>query len=294
MHRLRSFLAAAGTVLALSALSSCYTYGTEPEWVRGRISDQSDSFRRAVLIPAAQWMEQYKQLREDPAYGQRSYRIAIGVPLAVEVVNEGITRSVYVSPDGTVDLPLVGTVYAAGKRINELRAELATRYEPFFKDRVQVNVNTDRPVAFLGGDNRWRIGGRVTVIVADYGITGKTVDLQGDENLLEALFGYGNGYAGHTNLGAKPELKEVGVIREYVTDEASGRTETVIILCDVERLLFGGDVMQNVPIHHKDIVFVPRRRDTLLEEIHDALGYWSQMLTDTQQIRDIVKAMEKW
>ncbi|HAK95259.1 MAG TPA: hypothetical protein DCM87_09710 [Planctomycetes bacterium] len=294
MHRLRQFLAAAGTVLAVSALSSCYTYGTEPQWVRGRLSDQPESFRRATLIPAEQWMEQYKQLREDPAYGQRNYRIAIGVPLAVEVVGEGITRSVYVSPDGTVDLPLVGTVYAAGKRINELRRELSTRYEPFFKDKVQVNVNTDRPAAFLGRDNRWSIGGRATVIVADYGVLGKTVDLQGDENLLEALFGYGNGYAAHTNLGAKPELREVAVIREYVTDEATGATDTAIIVCNVERLLFGGDVSQNVPIRHKDIVFVPRRRDTLLEEIHDALGYWAQMLSDTQQIRDIVKAMEKW
>jgi len=96
------------------------------------------------------------------------------------------------------------------------------------------------------------------------------------------------------NLGVKPELREVGVIRQYVTDQTTGATETAIILCNVERLLFGGDVSQNVPIRHKDIVFVPRRRDTLLEEIHDALGYWGQILSNTQQIRDIVKAMEHW
>jgi len=294
MHRLRPFLAVAGAMLAVGALSSCYTYGTEPEWVKGRLSDQPKSYRRAVLIPAEQWMEQYKQLREDPAYGQRNYRIAIGVPLAVEIVGENLVRSVYVSPDGTVDLPLVGTVYAAGKRISELRGELATRYEPFFRDKVQVNVNTDRPTGLLGGDNRWSIGGRATVIVGDYGIIGRTVDLQGDENLLEALFGYGRGYAAHMNLGVKPELRKVGVIRQYVTDQTTGATETAIILCNVERLLFGGDVSQNVPIRHKDIVFVPRRRDTLLEEIHDALGYWGQILSNTQQIRDIVKAMEHW
>ncbi len=295
MHRHWQILAAVGTLLTLGLLSSCYTYGTEPEWVRGKISDQSESYRQAKLILAPMWMEQYKQLREDPAYGQRNYRIAIGVPLAVEVVNQGLTRSVYVGPDGTVDLPLVGTVHAAGKRIEELRKELVTRYGPFFKDDVQVSINTDRPVAFLGGDNRWSIGGRATVIMADDNLTGKTVDLQGDENLLETLFGYGSGGGGGgTGLGAKPEWKEVGIIREIVKDEAKGETQTIIILCDMEKLLFGGDTMQNVPIRHKDIVFVPRRRDTLLEEIHQSLGYWSSLLSDVQQIHDIVKAMGKW
>lgn len=293
MYRHGQILAAVGTLLTLGLLSSCYTYGTEPEWVRGKLSDQSASYRQAKLILAPAWMQEYKSLGEDPAYGQRKYRIAIGVPLAVEVINQGVARSVYVGPDGTVDLPLVGTVHAAGKRIEELRKELTTRYGPFFKDEVQVSVNTDRPVAFLGGDNRWSIGGRATVITADENLTGKTVELQGDESLLEALFGSSGGGSG-VGLGAKPEWKEVGIIREVVTDEAKGVTETVIILCDMEKLLFGGDTMQNVPIRHKDIVFVPRRRDTLIEEIHQSMGYWSSMLSDVQQIRDIVKAMQKW
>ena len=77
-------------------------------------------------------------------------------------------------------------------------------------------------------------------------------------------------------------------------DKESGKTETIIILCDLARLLFGGDTRQNIPIRHRDVIFVPRRRDTLLEEIHDSLGYWASMMTDVQQIRDIIKAMEKW
>jgi len=276
----------------LLLLSSCYTYGTEPEFVRGKISEQPESIRYAKLIRAEDFMEQYEQFRKEYGYGREDYRIAIGVRLNIEVVDQGIVRSVYVGPDGKIDLPLVGTVKAAGKRIDQLRQELKERYRPFFKGDIQVNVNTDRPV-IATGDYRWNLAGRATVIIADYGLGGNVVDLQGDETLTEVLFRNGRWTSTGTFLGNKPEWKEIAVIREIPPAAEGKPPQTIIILCDLERLLFGGDTRQNVPIRHRDVIFVPRRRDTLLEEIHDSLGYWATMLTDVQQIRDIIKAMEK-
>ncbi len=293
MRRVWFLLAAGACGSFLFLLSSCYTYGTEPEWVRGKISEQPESIRYAKVIRAEDFMEQYRQFQREYGYGREDYRIAIGVRLNIEVVDQGIVRSVYVGPDGKIDLPLVGTVKAAGKPIDQLRRELRERYRPFFKGDVQINVNTDRPV-IVAGNYRWNLAGRATVIIADYGLGGNVVDLQGDENLTEVLFRNSNWGTVGSFLGVKPEWKEVGVIRQINPEEEGQKAETVIILCDLERLLFGGDTRQNVPIRHRDIIFVPRRRDTLLEEIHDSLGYWATMLTDVQQIRDIIKAMEKW
>jgi protein involved in polysaccharide export with SLBB domain len=289
MVQLRNVLTAAGLFLVLLLLSSCYTYGTEPEFVRGKISQQSESMRYAKVIPAEAFMAQYEQFRGDAAAGQRSYRVAVGTRLQVEVVNQGISRAVYVGPDGQVDLPLVGTVQAGGKLLDDLRSEHKERYAPFFKNDFQINVNTERPEYFYGprGIN---LAGRATVVIASRSLRGATVELYGDEGLIEVLFAH---YGGSRDLGDKPEWKEVGIIREVVLEEDKA-PETIVILCDLESLLFYGDTRQNVPIRHRDIVFVPRRRDTLIEELHDSLGYWSSMLSDVQQIRDIVKAMEGW
>jgi len=291
MPKLWQLAAVAGAILAVFLLSSCYTYGTEPEFVQGKISEQSSSYLRARWIRAEDFMKQYDILQRQFGYGRPDYRIAVGVRLSIEVVNQGITRSVYVGPDGKIDLPLVGTVQAAGKMIDDLRSELKERYRPYFRGDFQVNVNTDRPVV-LTSDGRWNLAGRATVVVAAETVSGHVVDLQGDENLTEVLFS--NSGSGARDLGIKPEWKEVGVIRQVTVDKETGKTETIIILCDLARLLFGGDTRQNIPIRHRDVIFVPRRRDTLLEEIHDSLGYWASMMTDVQQIRDIIKAMEKW
>ena len=293
MPRPRLVLAAGGALAALLVLASCYTLGTEPEFVRGRLSEQPDSIRRATVIPAELFMEQYKQFREDSPYGRPDYRIPMGVRLSVEILGHGLARSVYVGADGKVDLPLVGPVPAAGRFIDELRADLKKRYAPYFKGDFQVNVNADRPPVLSGDGRWWSMAGRATVVIASSGLTGNVVYLQGDESLTEVLFQPHAG-TGNTGLGSKPEWKEIGIIRQVLMDPETDETETVIILCDLEKLLFGGDTRHNVPIHHRDLVFVPRRRDTLLEEVHESLGYWVSPLSNVQRMRDIIKAMEGW
>ena len=290
MPRKLHLIAALGALLSLIVLSSCYTLGTEPEWVRGPISDQPQSLRRASVIPAELFMEQYKQFQSDSAYGQQSYRIAVGIRLDVDVIGQGVAKSVHVGPDGQIDLPYVGTVKAAGKYLDELRDDLKELYTPFFKGDFQVNVNTTRPIAVLGNDLLY-LSGRATLIVADDSLRGGTVELQGDELLTEVIF---SRHGGIGNIGEKPEWKEIGIIREVTMDEEAGEKETIIILCDLEKLLFGGDMRQNVPIRNKDIVFVPRRRDSLIEELHESMGYWASFMSNVQRIRNVVKAMESW
>lgn len=272
-------------------ISSCYTLATEPQHVRGKISEQPESLRKAKVILAEDYIEQYKELSS--IYGQRDYKIPVGSKLSFEVINQGLVRTVFVGPDGKIDLPLIGTTDVAGKFIDEVREELTQKYAPYFKGDVQVNLNATMPV--LGYDRgRWGLAGKATIIIASDDLRGNIVYLQGDEDLTDVVFSNRSGSGGTGTIGAKSEWKEIGIIREVNLGNGKDTKETVIILCDLEKILFRGDLAENIPIRHKDIVFVPRRRDSLLEELHDSLNFWSSMLSDTQNIRDIVKAMEGW
>jgi polysaccharide biosynthesis/export protein len=60
------------------------------------------------------------------AFAQSSYQIRSGDSLQVEVLEDpGLNRSVLVLPDGSISFPLVGTIPAAGRTIDAVKADLA-------------------------------------------------------------------------------------------------------------------------------------------------------------------------
>ena len=60
------------------------------------------------------------------AFAQSSYQIRSGDSLQIEVLEDpGLNRSVLVLPDGSINFPLVGTIPAAGRSIDAVKADLA-------------------------------------------------------------------------------------------------------------------------------------------------------------------------
>lgn len=60
------------------------------------------------------------------ALAQNTYQIRSGDSLQVEVIEDpSLNRTVLVLPDGSINFPLVGTIPAAGRSVNEVRADLA-------------------------------------------------------------------------------------------------------------------------------------------------------------------------
>lgn len=60
------------------------------------------------------------------AFAQSSYQIRSGDSLQVEVLEDpALNRSVLVLPDGSISFPLVGTIPAAGRTIDAVKADLA-------------------------------------------------------------------------------------------------------------------------------------------------------------------------
>lgn len=60
------------------------------------------------------------------AFAQSSYQIRSGDSLQIEVLEDpALNRSVLVLPDGSISFPLVGTIPAAGRSIDAVKADLS-------------------------------------------------------------------------------------------------------------------------------------------------------------------------
>jgi polysaccharide export outer membrane protein len=75
------------------------------------------------------------------AFAQSSYKIRSGDSLQVEVIEDpSLNRTVLVLPDGSINFPLVGTIPAAGRSVNEVRADLASALASNFAAAPNVFV----------------------------------------------------------------------------------------------------------------------------------------------------------
>ena len=82
-------------------------------------------------------------------------------------------KPVQIDNDGTVTLPMIGNVHAAGLTVEQFQARLVIAYKKYFKDpqvTVQVNDFRSQPVS---------VAGNVT--------TPGVVQLRGNRNLMEVI-----------------------------------------------------------------------------------------------------------
>jgi polysaccharide biosynthesis/export protein len=84
------------------------------------------------------------------ASAQSSYQIRSGDSLQIEVLEDpALNRSVLVLPDGSINFPLVGTIPAAGRSVNDIRGDLSAALASKFASapNVFVGVGTLAEVA---------------------------------------------------------------------------------------------------------------------------------------------------
>ncbi len=75
------------------------------------------------------------------AFAQSSYQIRSGDSLQIEVLEDpALNRSVLVLPDGSINFPLVGTIPAAGRTIDAVKADLAAALAGNFASTPNVFV----------------------------------------------------------------------------------------------------------------------------------------------------------
>ena len=129
---------------------------------------------KAVTGTSAETLGRPDNLTQTGVYtGNSEYRIGPQDLLEVSVfLNQDLRREVRVNTGGQISLPLVGSIQAGGKTVQELEAELSAAYGKSYLQNPQINVFikefTSQRVTLEGNINKPGI----------YPITGKTTLLQ--------------------------------------------------------------------------------------------------------------------
>ncbi len=271
-----SFFAGLSMLLLLAPLG-CWSRLTTPK--------ESFLYQIGGAAPVTTAPEYQEQLEKIEAkLGPVEYRMVVGTRITVEVYSHDIREVVNVRPDGMVDLPLIGDVKAEGKTIPELKKEIAALYKPYFQQEPQIIVNTDRDSDLGGPSVR---AGDVSVInpqsnTGYLGTGNHVVNITGDEHLSQIL-------AATNSLNTRTEWRQIAVIRQR-----RDHKESIIILCDMERLLKFGDLSQDILMRNGDIVFIPIERNTLIQEIWATFSLVAQITGDANSITDYIERIERY
>jgi polysaccharide export outer membrane protein len=175
----------------------------------------------------------------------RTYVLGPGDQLNIWALglDETLTKAVNINPSGTIDLPLVGRVLAAGLTIDQLREAIITQCKRYINEpQVSVSITEFRsqPVSILGA-------------VKDPGVR----QLQGGKRLLEVL-----SLAGGMTPDAGPHIvitrRKVwgGIPLPSAKPDETGEYTTANV--SVEGIVSGKTPEQNVVIMPEDVISVPR------------------------------------
>jgi polysaccharide biosynthesis/export protein len=150
-----------------------------------------------------------------------------------------------VDNNGSVTLPMIGTVHAAGLTVEQFQANLVTAYKKYFRDpqvTVQVNEFHSQPVS---------VAGNVT--------TPGVVQLKGNRNLMEVI-GQAGGLradAGDSVLITR-NLSEGPIPVQGAFTDPTGKYSIAHI--DIRAVMSGKDPQGNILIKPHDVITVNRAR----------------------------------
>ena len=158
------------------------------------------------------------------------YRIGADDELEIVVWNQPqLSGKVIVASDGTIAMPLIGRVPAAGQTPDTLKAELEKRYTQYVHD-PNATVRVADPAS------------HVFYVVGEVNKPG-AYKLHAGEVLSQAL----------AEAGGLGEFADPGKIRILRHRE----TETVVLTVNYNLVRNGGDISADVPVEPGDTVSVP-------------------------------------
>lgn len=181
-----------------------------------------------------------------PALAQSSYQIQPGDTLQFEVLEDAtLNRPLLVLPDGSVSVPLMGSVRAAGRSVDDLRGALVTGLAPNFATPPTVYLS----VGQLAQRREAAAGTGPTIAVFAMGEVAKPgrVEVKPGTTLLQFLAESG----GLTNFAATKRIQ----LRR--TDRTSG--EDKLFLYNYNAVSAGGTA-PSIRLQDGDVIVVPQRR----------------------------------
>jgi polysaccharide biosynthesis/export protein len=167
------------------------------------------------------------------------------ITVRIFAANDIPDKPVQIDNNGTVTLPMIGQVHAAGLTVKELQANLVTAYKKYFKDpqvTVQVSDFRSQPVSVAGN-------------VGKPGV----VQLQGNRNLIEVIGQAGGlmGDAGDSVLITRNLSEGPIPVAGAFTDPTAKYS---IAHINIRSIMSGKDPEGNIQIKPHDVITVPRAR----------------------------------
>ena len=176
-------------------------------------------------------------------------------------------RPAQIANDGTVTLPMIGKVHAAGLTVDQLQTALTADYKKFFKDpqvTVQVNDFRSQPVSVAGNV-----------------LTPGVVQLRGNRDLMEVISQAGGlrADAGDSVLITR-NLSEGAIPLAGAFTDPTGKYSVAHI--NIRKIMSGVDPESNIIIKPHDVITVPRARLVyVLGNVNRPGGY---IMTDNESI----------
>ena len=172
----------------------------------------------------------------------QSYRIQPGDTIEINVLEDPtLNRSALVLPDGTISMPLAGTVRASGLTVPQLQDNLASRLESNFAARPNVFVS----VASLAEEED---PPTINVYVVGEVTTPGVHEVNRGANMLQAIAVAG----GPTRFAATKRIQ----IRRL--DRKSG-VESIGTF-NYKAVQNGASLSGLKPLHNGDVIVIPERR----------------------------------
>ncbi|MEA2544699.1 MAG: polysaccharide biosynthesis/export protein [Acidobacteriaceae bacterium] len=167
------------------------------------------------------------------------------ITVRVFAANDIPDKPVQIDNDGSVTLPMIGSVHAAGLTVEQLEDNLVIAYKKYFKDpqvTVQVNDFRSQPVSVAGN-------------VTKPGV----VQLRGNRNLMEVI-----GQAGGLRADAGDSVLITRNLSEGPIPLAGAFTDPTgkysVAHINIRSIMSGKDPEANIQIKPHDVITVPRAR----------------------------------
>jgi polysaccharide biosynthesis/export protein len=168
------------------------------------------------------------------------YRIQPGDQLAVTVLEDDtLNRQVLVLPDGSISVPLAGSVSAAGRSVDAVEASIADRLASNFAVRPSVFVSV------VSVDETAEV---FPIFVLGQVITPGMVEVEPGTTLLQAI-ALGGG------LDRFAATKRIQLRR---TDASTGQER--LYLFNYRAVERGGSIESMITLREGDVILVPERR----------------------------------
>ncbi len=179
------------------------------------------------------------------ASAQGQYKVRPGDTLRIEVLeDQSLNRESLVLPDGTVSVPMVGSVAAGGKTLDAIRADIIAGLTPSFASAPNVFVT----VAGLGARVSSGTGRSIDVYIMGAVNNPGKIKVRSGTSLLQFLAESG----GFTQFAAKKRIQ----LRR--TDRKTG--QTTVHKFNYKAIEDGSANVSSIILKRGDVIVVPERR----------------------------------